>query len=318
MKRKLFILVLAISVMAGCFHQGSFNYKQSMISSGDNYPDFDLTKGRMDRLLVALHLGRHKDAIIKEFNWDSKTYESTIAFLEQKGFVRNEKGRYLPTCMVISAEDGKSLLRDAEPIARQVSDSILSILPGLRNKYSTSSLAKTIPSDSIAFFLLSDVILDNWQIGNVENIFIHAERPLRHGKRYYYSFMEQGQDSTGPFGIYGNMYFDGFVVYGNNQNKVDQYKIRSKVASLPRLDSTDYRMLDECSSLFTGKLISILQSRQEYINEVYEKSGYSKEVSYPEFFIWWYHFIYTRATDILAEQAYLEIPAGGNFYYRVN
>ena len=36
--------------------------------------------------------------------------------------------------------------------------------------------------------------------------------------------------------------------------------------------------------------------------------------SFEEFFIWWYHFIYTKVTDILAENRVLTIPKEGNIY----
>lgn len=47
-----------------------------------------------------------------------------------------------------------------------------------------------------------------------------------------------------------------------------------------------------------------------------EISGYAGEIAFEEFFIWWYHFIYTQATNILAERGKLIIPEGGNFYYK--
>ena len=44
--------------------------------------------------------------------------------------------------------------------------------------------------------------------------------------------------------------------------------------------------------------------------------GYSKEITFDEFFIWWYHFIYTKATNLMAEENMLKVPVGGNFSYQ--
>jgi hypothetical protein len=65
---------------------------------------------------------------------------------------------------------------------------------------------------------------------------------------------------------------------------------------------------------FKPVLINILSNEIDYINQIYEVSGYIDEISFEEFFIWWYHFIYTKATDILAENRVLTIPKEGNFY----
>jgi len=62
-------------------------------------------------------------------------------------------------------------------------------------------------------------------------------------------------------------------------------------------------------------LIGLLNKDREYIEGVFQKTGYSNEVTFEEFFMWWYHFIYTRATNILAEKNYITIPEQGNFFY---
>ncbi len=71
------------------------------------------------------------------------------------------------------------------------------------------------------------------------------------------------------------------------------------------------------ASIFRPVLINLLRNRRGYVDEVYQKTGYNNEVAFEEFFIWWYHFIYTRATDILAEKGCLAVPADGNLFYRL-
>jgi hypothetical protein len=45
--------------------------------------------------------------------------------------------------------------------------------------------------------------------------------------------------------------------------------------------------------------------------------GFDKETSFEEFFIWWYHIIYTKATDVLIEQNIIKSPKNGLFYYEM-
>jgi hypothetical protein len=310
------LLSLSSCFLAGCQPAEIFQYKQSMISSGNNYPDFNFSKDHLDRLIVSLHNKISRDEFIKQFNWNSDDYTRAVSFLETKGFVKKINESFVPTCMVISRKNGEDLFKYAVPIAEEITDSIIAFLPFLKEKYKATHVSATKPFDSLSFFILSNVLLDNWQIGNVEQYFIHSERPSRHGKKYYYAFLDNSGSGTDPFGIYGNMGFESFSVYGNNQRTVNGKYISRKPEFLNGIDSLDNNILLQCSELFKSALIPILERNRQYANMIYHKSGYSKEVNFPEFFIWWYHFIYTKTTDNLSQKGVLRIPAGGNFYYR--
>jgi hypothetical protein len=287
-----------------------------MISSGNNYPDFNFSQNHLDRLMVSLHNKTSKDEFIKNYNWTSEDYDTSVAFLTTKGFVKKVDDLFVPTCMIISKVDGEELFKSGAPVSRQIADSIISLLPYLKEKYLTTNLSKNIPFDSVSFFILSNVLLDNWQIKNIESTYIKTERPLRHGKNYYYAFLESTDANTDPFGIYGNMGFKSFTVYGNNQRKVNSFKISQNLESIPLIDSSDNRILEEFADRFKGQIISILIKNNDYAIEIYNKSGYSKEVNFPEFFIWWYHFLYTEATNVISGKGLIYIPANGNFFYR--
>ena len=66
-----------------------------------------------------------------------------------------------------------------------------------------------------------------------------------------------------------------------------------------------------------GKLLAVLEKTRAYAEKVFAETGYSKEVAFNEFYIWWYHFIYTRATDLMAEAGMLKVPPDGNFLYEM-
>jgi hypothetical protein len=82
-----------------------------------------------------------------------------------------------------------------------------------------------------------------------------------------------------------------------------------------KLTPEDYRFFEEIATDYRPKLLKLLNNNTDYSREVFEKTGYSYEITFEEFFIWWYHFIYTSATNILAKKNCLKIPADGNFYY---
>jgi hypothetical protein len=76
-----------------------------------------------------------------------------------------------------------------------------------------------------------------------------------------------------------------------------------------------YKLFDMISADYRPKLLRILEDQREYSMTVFKKTGYSDIIKFEEFFIWWYHFIYTSATDILAGKKIISIPVDGNFYY---
>ncbi|MBL3658293.1 hypothetical protein [Fulvivirga sediminis] len=67
-------------------------------------------------------------------------------------------------------------------------------------------------------------------------------------------------------------------------------------------------------STIKPKHIDVLRKTQIILKR-YEKTGYQEEITFEEFFIWCYHFIYTKATDVMGERKMLEAPEKGNFEY---
>ena len=60
-------------------------------------------------------------------------------------------------------------------------------LEEIRRLYFDSPGLSRTPLEQASLLVLSNVMLDNWQINAVEDRFLRAERPLRNGKRYYLS-----------------------------------------------------------------------------------------------------------------------------------
>lgn len=286
----------------------SKQYRTSFISSGDNFPDFDLKKDSINLLLITLH----KDIAISEFK--SKTrfsdakMDSVIRFLEGKNFIHKIGNQYKPTIFIAEAEDGATLYNYALPISGEIVKSVNEMLPFIKEKFSQTNLAKTQNFEHWSFFILSNVLLDNWQINSVEQEFLKADsRPQRNGKNYYCSILEKNTKNE-PFGIYGNQ-MGKICVYGNNRIGFMAASAENKISD------DDNKIFDEIASDFLPQLMKVLQNRREYAEKVYHETGYSKEITFNEFFIWWYHCIYTQSTDLMAAEGMLKVPDSGNFYY---
>jgi hypothetical protein len=286
-----------------------------MISRGDNRPDFDPDSNNLKMLLVSLHLRMPPKAFQETFRWKSEKYQESIEFLKTKGYVYEKDGKCYPSCMVITDKEGKELFEYSEPLARKIADLVISNMSKIQDLYMKTHLSKTTDFSKVSFLILSNVLLDNWQIRNVEGEFLAKERPQRHGKNYYVSFQQNLNSSRESFGIYGNMVFNDLAVFGNNRGIIQRSQQQEYSEKALAVSDMDGEVFNEMASSIRPQLIGLLRKDRNYIEQVFKKTVYPNEITFEEFFIWWYHFIYTRATNILAERGHLTLPEGGNFFY---
>src|SRR5512138_227829 len=251
-------LALLASVASGALAQTSAldalaakRFGMPIISRGDNIPDFEPTKDGMLLLLVALH----KDIPVSDFQakmgFDQEKMDGILRFLEGKNYLHRIDGRLEPSVFIADADDGRRLFERAQPIATEIVDAIKASLPSIKDEFSRTDMAKGRPFEDWAFFILSDVLLDNWQIDTVESEFLKAStRPLRHGKHYYAALLEKNPKNE-PFGLYGNQ-VGTISVYGNNRRRVEAAATANKVSV------ADGEVLDRMARDFAPKLLAVL------------------------------------------------------------
>ncbi len=338
MKTKSFLL-LSILFAGGCgtnqkVSQDSLDkiftshYRHSIISKGDNLPDFDRKKDSLDLFLIALQQGIEPKEFQKKAGWSDGMMKEKTQLLIDKGWLINDDKGLRPTIFIASDKQGNELFEYGEPLANDIAQSIEKEIPSIREKLRSTGLSERYDFDSMSFLVLSDVLLDNWQIMEMEATYLKKEnRPERHGKFYYASIMEHANTDFEPFGIYGNQVgrindSTYLSIYGKNRIIVNE-RLRNDRTFGDSILNVALKLTPELNNFFyeiakdyKPELLKILEGQTDYSHKVYEKSGYSDQIAYEEFFIWWYHFIYTSATNILAERNYLTIPLEGNFYYK--
>jgi hypothetical protein len=309
---------LALSLCPAAFTaemEGS-RYECHMISRGDNQPDFEINDDLLKSLIVSLHQKVSPATFQKYYGCTEAKYKELLDLLVEKQFVRRQGDIFRPTCMVISEAEGKELFRYAEPTSSDIAAALIADLKSIKQQYTQAPLSKELDFEHAAFFVLSNVLLDNWQIGNVEAEFVKKDRPLRHGKRYYFSLGQNLNSARESFGLYGNAGFKEFSVYGNNRKFSRRQILETRLKDMAVLCEKDHEVFSAMAATFKPKLLDILEKYRSYGETAYRRTGYAEEISYEEFFMWWYHFIYTKATDTLAAGNHLTIPAEGNFFYR--
>ncbi|MGN4611997.1 hypothetical protein ACTFOZ_05915 [Bacillus cereus group sp. MYBK71-2] len=346
-------------------------YEAKMISSGDNSPSIKIKGTKLQYLLVMLHLGFESNIVKMVLGWTNEEFEERINSLEVEGLLKQTGGRYYPTCMVITACEGKKLYNLCEALIKQT----LKIIENHSNQIEW--FAKRIDAfnhlskESYSLLLYSGVLLDFGQINYIEENYLKKKRPLRNKKRYYYAIQEQELADIEAFGMYGNTYLDlGEVqigLYGNsrystlnlitanneifeeyfqNTNTDINYKkkqlVKGFVAAdrqkdlhlnvvyeklglyqnsqpvIPVFKRTDLSTLNEIANTISEDLVLLFNENDKPLKQYFASSRYSKEIIYEEFFIWWYHFFYTKVTEELIKQGVIITSTQKNQTYIIH
>jgi hypothetical protein len=311
----------------------SNQYEFKMISSGNNFPNFNTERDFLREIVVLLHNGIALDDIRKYYSWDTKTFDSKLGILKNSDYIKTgTDGKLYSNVFVCSLADGEKISKHLGTIAIQIADSIQNRLNSVIQEVKKAEALKAYKFEDISLLILSDVLLDNWQINNVESDFLKSFRTLRHGKHYYASFQEKKKgtyseafeiygnqmENSGSFTIcrYGNRRYSPEVVGLNSELKKEYVSSLSvKRTSCPVIGEADNDQLQKIADSFKPTLLKILNNKREFIRKNYQESVYSKEISFEEYFIWIYHFIYTSVTDELIKRKVIKLPEKNVAFY---
>jgi hypothetical protein len=350
----------------------SRQYEYKMISSGRNYPSIRLDSDHLGDICILLHYGVPLDEIRTYFHWTPEELNHRVAALQGEDLIKPvASNSYRTTITVISQEEAQQEFAVPPSLIATTADAIESLTPSIRIQYAGLKAFQSIPFEQASFLILSDVLLDNWQIWNVEQSLFHAPRTPRAGKNYYYAAMQRSVDME-SFGIYGNSYSGfggiGICLYGNTRENLNLVAVpgawlaevfgppsggeetfrkelalelahagnrtgtiprqhvrgfemlglvRDGSVQVPVLTTADDEALGAIAAIFTPRLIASLREHRAEIEEQYRRSRYRDEITFQEFFMWWYHFFYTAVTNELVARGLIQIPPGGTFTYLV-
>lgn len=320
-----------ILLLASCSHnkersiinikKASFEKKQ--ISRGDNSPNSIVYEADVDVLLVSMYYSESIEEIKEALGWDDDKMQETMDILLKEGMLSEDNGLYNPSIFVLPLKEGIALKKESRIIAKEISDSIIAGLDKFKAFHHQMDVSEQYSFNSLSFFYLSNILLDMGQIANVESLFLKTERPQRNGKNYYFSIMEKDtskkEESFGIYGNHGLLNNDSLYigVYGNTRYQEkgwDNYQNKE----LHCFSQNDYEILfNEFNEVFLPVLIHILEQNNLAFLKLYDDYGYAGKISFEEFFIWYYHLIYTEATNELINKKVILKPESGRFYYQI-
>ncbi len=331
---------------------------------------------RLTEICVALHRRKAAASIERDLGISSADLRGRVDSLVAAGLVkRSPSGQFLPTFMVVTLE-GAKWMAPSENMVEATGRLIADRLPDIRARAESIPAIRRAGFSRNAFLILSDALLDNWQIQNVESEFLKAERPLRNGRRYYYAIFEKpATQRSEAFGIYGNAGVTlanvQLGIYGNQRYNEStllslskeefarlfafpaQADVQAEAAALLKqlvafartgeahlsapqeaglgklglFENGELRVtvfsraeaneLGGVAALVTSGLLGLLERHRAVLESTHERSPYREEVTFNEFFMWWYHFFYSATTNWLARKGLLEVPRSGNATYLI-
>jgi predicted DNA-binding transcriptional regulator len=327
---KSLITILALLIFAGCSTDKNRTLDDILDStfrvyqiSGFDAPNIDIKQDSLAQFLVALHYNIPISEIERKLEWSPETTESHIDALIQNKLLARNGDDLQPTLGIFTQERGNLMEKKAQNVAKEIADSITAWLPEIKEIHNESNISQRHDFSELSLFYLSNVILDNFQIRQVEEQFLNQERPLRNGSRYYLGIVEDDLAAdTEPYGMYGNRGLHwsdsiGISVYGNRRTASNPGWDNYEDKKIHVFDEHDTEMITQTMpDLFFPTLLDILNRNRPDFEATYKELNFDEEISFEEFFIFWYHWIYTEATDVLIEREIVQESQDEMFYYQ--
>ncbi|MCZ4696467.1 hypothetical protein [Ancylomarina euxinus] len=329
---KIIKLLLLVSILASCTTENTRNidsviestFEMKTISKGNNHPKIDISQDSLFIFLTALHFDIPINEITSKLNWDKEETDKNIKSLIENNLLVKNENKYTPNLGIFTIERGNRLIEKTSTIANEIADSLIGKISTVKKMHHEMSVSRRYEFQELSFFYLSNIILDMAQINNVEKEFLKKERPLRNGVRYYSAILEKdSSEITEPFRLYGNQGLwrsdSTYIgVYGNTRTEanIGWNSYENKNVHYFSKSDLDF-IVNKMPEIFLPTLLNILERNKPYLLSVYKTLEFENETSFEEFFIWWYHFIYSETTDILIRKGQISKPESGLFYYEL-
>lgn len=292
--------------------------------SGYQGPKIDIKKDSLAQFLTALHYNIPLSEIENALKWNPGTTQKNINALIENKLLTKNGDHYQPNLGIFTLDRGNLMEEKAQKVAHEIADSISNRLPEIKKIHNEMNISQHHDFRELSLFYLINVILDNFQIQRMEDEFLNQKRPLRNGSRYYLGIVEDDPaNTTEPFGMYGNrglLWNDssGICVFGNRRLKSNVGWDNYKDKNIHVFDKHDTQVINnKMPDAFFPCLLNILNRNKSNFEATYRELNFEKEVSFEEFFIFWYHWIYTETADVLIAKDIIQQPQNEMFYYQV-
>ncbi len=229
----------------------------------------NLNQKNLREIILLLHNRIETEEIVDHFKMKKDDYDLIINTLYGQGLLKKSTdGKVIPACMVVNSENEKEIKKYTGEFGSKIAEIIIDRYKKIRD---SNKLLPEFAKDSFddeALFVLYNVLLDKWQIKNIEEKFLRAEPPQRSGERYYLLIHQKSDEVLeNQFTLLGNWYVDYkdyyFCTFGDVWNKdnfadISRDKLISDFGMSKSEDDTTFKkhLIDNLVNSIKGSLHS--------------------------------------------------------------
>ncbi len=332
---KKIIIALSILLLTACSSKKNISdvlqnkYEIRTISHDFSIPVIDLEKDNLKEILLLLHYNFKAEKIKEHFNMKDSVYNVRINDLFGEGLIKkNSGGDFVPTCVIVDADEGKIIKNTADSLGREMSGIAIDRFEKIKSAYSKIPSFKKIPFENVSLFILGNVLHNYWQMKFIEERFIKSFPPQRGGSRYYLALLQnQNENNSEPFGLFSNKFktIGNYTVgqFGNGFNgdppsyteKELDNLFRTKNSKLQFVSGTDQKKFEDIALIITQDLLNYLERNRPLFVKLYLNSVYKDQTSFREWFVWFYQFMIAKTTNVLIEKGFIQKRSLNNVSY---
>lgn len=328
---KKIIIVFAILFLTACSSKKNISdvlqnsFEVRTISNSYSTQSVDLEKDHLKDILLLLHYNFTSEKIKEHFNMSDSIYNIRINDLFGEGLIKKTNdGEFIPTCMIVNAEEGKAIKSSADSLGREMSGIAVDRIGKIREAYSKITSFKNISFENASLFILGNVMHNYWQMKFIEEQFIKSLPPQRGSNRYYLALTQNqnGKDSE-PFGLFSNRFktTQRYIIdlYGSGsstefssytEKELDNL-IKTNRSTFVLVNKSDQKKLEDLALIITKDLLNYLERNRPRFVKLYLNSVYKDQTSFREWFVWFYQFIITQANKTLTDKGFIKNNSSG-------
>lgn len=191
-----------------------------------------------------------------------------------------------------------------------------------KSRYYLGMMARNKSSDTESFGIYGNQCVDH---GKVANCLYGNRRYSFTGSRNFATIKASELKATFPEiektenkKVKGQLLLSYLKARKNKDaNKLKRFQTVGLPKNIVIFSMNEYKELGKIAQIIEDDLIQYFNKHKESLIQDWTNSRYVNESSFEEYFIWWYHFLYTEITNQLAQKGHLKVPKSGNFPYLV-
>lgn len=316
---KLLIIFFAFWTFS-CNNEKEINFNNFKPYVIDEDPNIDFQKNYYSLFLVCIKYNLPLSYYKSRTKLSDKRINEIIKYLEFSKYISVKENKINLRIFIADEKDKMQIKNLCDNTAKKLANLVLHDSIYIRNEFKKLKLSDTESYEKWSFMFIGNILIGQEQLYTITNNLLKDSSNRNGYKICYNSIIENDNPTLNNF--YYNNYIDGtsassyyeFGLYNKIPAKYYwQDHERENMVSIQ-----DDWSLNFISFNYSKKIFPILKSDIDNVKKFYISSHFKDEISFNVFYFWYYHFLYSKAIDILIEQKFINLPEDNFKFCRLN